>query len=401
VITAADRILNPAPSSPASLRSPTGGTLLFELVVALPVGWFFSHLHLGSITWIFAGIFAGTCAMRLAQSQQIAPRPNPRARRLGQALVGMAIGFAIQHQDLAGVVAQLPVFALLTLLLLGSGWGIGYLYARWSQTNLLEALLATVPGGVGVMSSIAADYGRNVTQVAMVQILRVTTVVVGIPLLAGWLSGTGLNPRGTLPQSFGLAALSPTNLALLLLALGCTSLGVIAAQKLKIPAAPFFGAIAVGVLYNPLLNLLPGITGLAFTPPPLLSLLGQILLGVTIGEYWGCHLTPQTGALEQATGSGFNRRALSGAILSVSLTLMAGLVAAAVAHALTTWDWLTCLLVTAPGGAPEMILVSLALHHEVETVTAGHLVRLIAINGSLPIWVLLFSRLDRHLQPTR
>ncbi|CDN12580.1 FIG00875916: hypothetical protein [Richelia intracellularis] len=33
-----------------------------------------------------------------------------------------------------------------------------------------------------------------------------------------------------------------------------------------------------------------------------------------------------------------------------------------------------------------------------EVVTAGHLVRLIAINSSLPLWLFLFRRLDRSLQ---
>ena len=85
------------------------------------------------------------------------------------------------------------------------------------------------------------------------------------------------------------------------------------------------------------------------------------------------------------------------ALIPVAMTIGAGFIAAVIALVLTPWDWLTCMLVTAPGGAPEMILVSLALEHNVEIVTAGHLVRLMAINGSLPIWVLLFRHLDRRL----
>jgi uncharacterized membrane protein AbrB (regulator of aidB expression) len=78
------------------------------------------------------------------------------------------------------------------------------------------------------------------------------------------------------------------------------------------------------------------------------------------------------------------------------MTLTAGFLDALLAMQLTQWDWLTCMLVTAPGGAPEMILVALSLNHQVETVTAGHLVRLMVINASLPLWV-LFRRLDRRL----
>ena len=38
------------------------------------------------------------------------------------------------------------------------------------------------------------------------------------------------------------------------------------------------------------------------------------------------------------------------------MTLIAGAIAAILAMQLTSWDWLTCLLVTAPGGLAEMIL---------------------------------------------
>jgi uncharacterized membrane protein AbrB (regulator of aidB expression) len=81
----------------------------------------------------------------------------------------------------------------------------------------------------------------------------------------------------------------------------------------------------------------------------------------------------------------------------VALTIAVGFTAAFLAMQLTDWDWLTCLLVTAPGGVAEMILIALALNHDIEIVAAGHIVRLIAINCSIPIWVFLFRYFDRHL----
>jgi uncharacterized membrane protein AbrB (regulator of aidB expression) len=52
--------------------------------------------------------------------------------------------------------------------------------------------------------------------------------------------------------------------------------------------------------------------------------------------------------------------------------------------------------VTAPGGSAEIILVALTLDHNVEIVTAGHVVRLIAINSFLPIWIFLFRYFDNQ-----
>ncbi|PMB06018.1 AbrB family transcriptional regulator, partial [Fischerella thermalis CCMEE 5328] len=131
------------------------------------------------------------------------------------------------------------------------------------------------------------------------------------------------------------------------------------------------------------LNWLPFIDDISFTPPLVIKLLGQMLLGITIGEYWG----------EKPT---FQKRTIGYAIISVAMTLAAGVAATLLAMQLTSWDWLTCLLVTAPGGSAEIILVALTLDHNVEIVTAGHVVRLIAINSFLPIGIFLFRYFDNQ-----
>jgi uncharacterized membrane protein AbrB (regulator of aidB expression) len=76
------------------------------------------------------------------------------------------------------------------------------------------------------------------------------------------------------------------------------------------------------------------------------------------------------------------------------MTLSGGLVVAFVAKFITHWDWLTCLLVSVPGGSPEMIWIALTLNHHVEIITAGHLIRLITINMMLPLMILAASHLD-------
>ena len=130
-----------------------------------------------------------------------------------------------------------------------------------------------------------------------------------------------------------------------------------------------------------MLDWLPFMSDVNFSPPYEVNLVGQMLLGITIGEYWG----------EKPT---LEKKTIGYALLSVAMTLVAYALAAILAMQLTSWDWLTCLLVTAPGGSAEMILVALALDHNVEIVTTGHLVRLIAINSSLPLWVFLFRSLE-------
>ncbi|BAY28659.1 putative ammonia monooxygenase [Nostoc carneum NIES-2107] len=354
---------------------------ILEMLLALPLGFSLARLNIGGIVWIFGGIAAGTIVLQICRIFfQYYPKPNRTARKTGMALVGLTVGASSSHSDLASVASGMPIFILLTVFLLVCGICIGYIYSHLSKTNLLTAMLATVPGGVGIMAAIAADYNKNVTLVALVQALRVTSVVFLIPLIARTTFSSSWNQQAISMQS-NLLNFEPSQLGLLLLALGVTALVVYLAIFLKIPAGDFFGALLIGIAFNPVLNLLPIASGMHFTAPPLINLVGQMLLGITIGEYWG-------------DKPSFNAKTIGYAVMSVAMTLIAGAIAAMLAMQLTAWDWLTCLLVTAPGGSAEMILVALVLNHNVEVVTAGHLVRLIAINSSLPIWLFLFRRLE-------
>ena len=354
-----------------------------EILVAIPLGFILTKFNIGGIAWIFGGIAAGVIVYQGYRSlYQYSLQPNRTARQIGMVLVGLTIGFSNAQANFASVASKIPVYIIITLFLLISGTCIGYMYSRLSKINLLTAMLATVPGGVGVMAAVAADYNRNVTLVALVQVIRVTSVVFLIPLVARASVGTYTTPQvinGTLIN------LEPSYLSLLALALLIAAFAAKLAVRLKIPAAHFFSALIIGISFNYAINFLPFLGEVTFTPPPLTNLIGQILLGITIGEYWG----------EKPT---LSKRTLLYAVISTIMTLVAGAIASLIAMQLTSWDWLTCLLVTAPGGSAEMILVALALDHNVDIVTGGHLVRLIAINCSLPIWVYLFRRLDSQIE---
>ena len=353
-------------------------TVGLQLLLAVPLGLAFAKFTTGGIAWIFGGIASGALVLNAYRIfYKYSLKPNRKARQIGQALVGLAIGCSIANSNLAAVSSKLPVFVLLTLFILLTGTVIGYIYSQISGTNILNAMLATVPGGVGVMSSIAADYNRNVSLVALVQVIRVTAVILVIPILARLYASNVANANSAIYQRWWEIDFS--HLHLVSLALLSAFLGFYIASILKIPAAAFFGPLTIAVIFNYLF-----LTELEFKLPNLINLIGQILLGITIGEHWGNK--PNLG-----------KKTVTYALIPVGMTIVAGLLAAAIAMLLTPWDWLTCLLVTAPGGSTEMILVALGLNHHVEIVTVGHLVRLMAINISLPLWVWLFRYLDEKV----
>jgi membrane AbrB-like protein len=356
---------------------------LIEVMLALLLGFGFIALNLGGGAWILGGIAAGALAFYFYRTRwSDRAQPNRSLRKLGQMMVGLTVGFSIQPQNLETIAAQLPMFILLALFLLASGGMVGYVYSRLQETDLLTATLATVPGNIGIMASLAADYGKNTALVSLVQLIRFTSLIVAVPLIANVSQPYDIH-TAIAALAGNLFKLNPTHLLLLSLILSITFLAVFIGTKLRIPVAAFICAIAVGITLNFLLITPLFAANLSFSFSPLFKIIGQILLGVTIGEYWG--LNPH-----------FNKATIAKAFIPVSLTFLAGLLAAGLAMLLTPWDWLTCLLVAVPGGSPEMIWIALALHHDVEIVTAGHLVRLMAINLSLPALVSFVSYLEKR-----
>lgn len=355
-----------------------GVRVAVELVLACLLGCGFLMLGLGGGAWILGGIAAG--AIALFSLNAIAHRfniswlafplpPNKALRKAGQILIGLTIGSSIHLPMLVSVSTQIPWFVAIVLLLLLGSLAIGRLYAWLEVTDWLTGTLATTPGNIGVMASIAADFSKNSAQVSLVQLLRFTTIIVVVPLLAHITHSTDVgfilhnlvqDPRLGQLQAWGVWVV------VLVGAIAAVQLG----SRIGIPVAAFFCPVLVGIAATQWLGDGSG-HGAYATLPPLLNLVGQVLLGITIGEYWA--LNPR---LKLTT--------LMHAVVCVGLMLSLGLATATLLHVLTSWSWLTCLLVAAPGGSPEMIWIALSLDQTIEIVTAAHLVRLLVLNLSLP-----------------
>ncbi|OKH32295.1 hypothetical protein NIES2119_26780 [[Phormidium ambiguum] IAM M-71] len=357
-------------------------SLGLELLLSLPLGFTFAKLlPIGGIAWIFGGIAAGALTIYVSRFIKWEIQPHPIARKVGQALVGITIGFAIANGNIETVYSELPTFLFLTLFIMITGVFIGWVFSKISRTNIFTAMLATTPGGIGIMSSFAAEYNKDVSLVSVVQVIRVTSVVIIIPIIARSLANSNNTSVNNLMNH-----LLPTNslsLMLLTILLFCTFLGVEISKRWQIPTPFFFGALIVGTSFSYCLNSLPFLPEINFTPPYLVNLIGQALLGISIGESWG-------------NNPKINKTTIFYALIPVSLTIITGFIASGFAMLFTPWDWLSCMLVTAPGGSAEMVLVALSLNHDVEIVTAGHLMRLIALNASLPLWLMFFRHLEER-----
>jgi len=359
-----------------------------ELILGFLLSFVFTQIGAGAGSAILSGIAAGALVAyfyRIVYKIQI--KPNTNVRKIGQVLVGLTIGVSIAHSNLVNIFFKLPILTFTALLLLLSSILIGYIYSHIAKVDLLSAMLAVVPGNIGIMASIAADYGKNVSLVSLVQLIRFTGIILIIPIITNVSTPRDINLIIS-SLSKDLSQFNLKYLLLLTLVLAITAVAARIGSKLKVPAAYLFCSILVGVAFNYLLIQLPFSPPFNFNIPPLVNLIGQTLLGITIGEYWG--INPN-----------LERRTIALMSIPVALTFLAGLTAAGITMYFTHWDWLTCLLMAAPGGSPEMILIALVLNHNVETITAAHLVRLMAINVYLPVLIWALEKYGRESKETK
>jgi uncharacterized membrane protein AbrB (regulator of aidB expression) len=83
---------------------------------------------------------------------------------------------------------MLPAVFALTFGMVAATAGVGALLAWATPVDALTAYLATTPGGLFAVLSIAADAGSDVTYVLAVQLSRLLVILALTPLLARWLS---------------------------------------------------------------------------------------------------------------------------------------------------------------------------------------------------------------------
>ncbi|HJE57271.1 MAG TPA: AbrB family transcriptional regulator [Nocardiopsis listeri] len=358
------------PSPPGRPRS----LLWWEITTAAVLGTVAFAATGMAIVWVISGIAAGWSVCRSMRWAGRRAEPSHRVRTLGQAMVGAALGPALAVQDFAGTAAHLPAVFLGLLLILVGSVIIARLYARWTGTDRLTAGLATLPGGLAIMPSVAVEHGRPPTLIAMIQASRLTVVICAVPLLAPFLGEVNEAPVTELlhlPTGIGGWVFW---IVLLVLA----PLAAMAGRRLRVPVPALLGPMFAAIVFTVALRV--GGVDVAFLQVPFLQeVVGQVFLGLTVGEYL-------------AQRARHSARQILGGLLGVAGTFVLALVLAAVMTPLTPWSFMTCLLVVAPGGAPEMVVVAAAVDADLHVVVLAQTVRQVAVNALMPFWIWLFDR---------
>lgn len=341
------------------------------------VGNFFQLLAIGVPGWLVlrmlrvpAPIMMGAMlsAAVFAVSGRLVPEVPAGSNLIFQVILGLFIGVRFTRE--AGEEFKNSVGIAL---LVGIWWitlplGLGWLVSVFFDLDLPTAILGTVPGGIAEMSILALSLNANAALVALMQFFRVTSVLVGMPLISvrinrGFNGGSDIREKKILPVKGG--GNRGGGIRRTLLALVLAAVGGLTGTLLGFPAGGFVGAMVFTGIASA--------SGWVISPLPIFFRnLGQLGLGALIGM----NATPEV--------MGILGDMLLPTLAITLLMLSWGILLAFMVRRFTGWNLMTCLIATCPGGITTLAPIADELGADPMKVSLLHLVRLFTIFLILP-----------------
>ena len=299
-----------------------------------------------------------------------APAESDTARRLAQAIIGIAIGHSFSAAMLPGLVALIPLMIAVAVWSVVVAAVCSLLLVRFAGLDRTSALLANMPGGLAEMAFLAQEMGRKTAPaIVTVQTVRLTSMVILIPVVMSLL----VDSRGDqvqLGQGYATVGMETAVILVIALAAGWSL------ERLGIKNAYIIGAIVV--------SLIDTVTGvLHATVPTLFIIASQIVLGLAIGARF-----------RREDIMRLPRVAIIGFLVSL-LTSVVTLISAIAVSTFLAVDAYTLALAGAPAGIAEMVLTASALGMSVPIVATFQLTRIFIVNAFAAPIATLWERLGR------
>jgi uncharacterized protein len=299
----------------------------------------------------------------------VTPAALPYGREAGQLVVGLAIGFRFVPAILEAVIKLLPAMVITTLAVIAITMLAALALRRLAKVDDRTAFLATAAAGLAEMVAVAHRKGANADAVAVVHVVRLTSVVLIVPVLVASLGEDGdivTMPITFTGETLGLAVVS-----------GIAALAAFLVRERRIPNSWILVPVAIAAIAS--------VSGFGpYAMPTLLLQAAQILIGVWLGCRFRRELLirlPRVTLAAVVTSAFLIAAAAGGAFLLSSFT---GL------------SFATSLLAVAPAGITEMVLTATAMHLDPTGVTAFHLMRIAIITTTILATLRAFEALTKR-----
>ena len=181
-----------APSTDGTLGSWQGWLVT---LVAAPLGvWIAARIRLPAGALLGPLLLAGAITVSGLAGGHSVP---PLLREAAFALIGLQIGLRFERETVRAIRALLAPVLLSILALLVACFGLAWLLTVTANVSLLNAYLATTPGGLYAVLPIAFGAGGDPTFVLAVQALRVFVMVLAAPAAVRVIVRRGPAPRAS------------------------------------------------------------------------------------------------------------------------------------------------------------------------------------------------------------
>lgn len=292
----------------------------------------------------------------------------PKQWRIGAtALLGTMIGSLINTDILSLIIKHSPSIGIMLMSqLLLTFAGIWY-FRKKTATDRTSTLFAAYPGAISQITALSLDHKCDAQMIAMNHTTRIFIVIAFIPLLITlFMRGVNIEhlPSTTYPNDTFIAYAWPIFIAIV---------GYLIGRRYKLMTPSLFGPmILAGIL---------SITGLSPNTHigEWLMPIAQVIIGASVGLRFK--------NIQQQQWLSIKKIHLPYALMLLAFTLSSSLGV----HLLLDIPFQTCLLIMAPGGLSEMVIIAYTLDIDPIMVTVHHVVRslfsLILIPWMMRFWV--------------
>lgn len=349
-------------------------SLLFLCLTAILGGWVFQVCQL-PLSWLLGPMFGTILYVRLAKHS---PKLPFSFRDIGLLVIGYIIGKQFTKQTLIEMGIHLPSMLLMTVVMIAFSLILAFITSKLTHSNLKSTVAGCIPGGLSQMVAISSEIkGIDLTVVTIIQISRILSVMILVPLLVYSPILYGNQAIATVTAAVESASY---HWVIFLLLFFCYLIANLV-RKWKFPAPFMIGPMLLIATISIVGVDLPAI-------PTSLTSLAQILVGIDLG------LQIKFGNIENKA------KFLSVVAVTSSLLVLFSLV---LGYILVSVDsdisLLTAFIGLAPGGMAEMAVLGQSVHANLPIITTYQLFRLLFILFCVPIimkWG--FQRVEQRLE---
>lgn len=162
-------------------------------IIIVALGSLFTYLQLPA-GWLIAGLL-GAATVALVSRRELTP--PAKAMSAAQGVIGVVAVEPLTKLTTSDLIhfAGCAAFSVTVTLTLSIGFGVALAYAAKGRLDTATANLSLIAGGASTISCMAKELGADERYVALSQYLRLTIVVLSMPMVLGALGTVDNGPH--------------------------------------------------------------------------------------------------------------------------------------------------------------------------------------------------------------